>query len=130
MRFLLLTHAPSGFDADTVPGWPAADLVNMVGYMRSLDASLRESGELLDDNGFGGPEYAKMVRTEDGRGPAVTDRLRPDMRDFLVGYWLLDVASEERALEIAALVSATPAPGGVPVDQPVEVHPVLPPPSG
>ncbi|WP_327135241.1 hypothetical protein OG311_36390 [Streptomyces sp. NBC_01343] len=41
---------------------------------------------------------------------------------ILAGYWLVDVTSEDRALEIAARASACPGPGGKPGNDPVEVH--------
>jgi hypothetical protein len=42
----------------------------------------------------------------------------------LAGYWVVDVPSEARAIEIAARASAAPGPGGIPLNQPIEVHPV------
>jgi hypothetical protein len=37
----------------------------------------------------------------------------------------VDVESEERALEIAARVSAVPGPGGVPLQQPIHVRRIM-----
>jgi hypothetical protein len=135
MRFLLIIHTdPATWDG-LADAWRPEDLAHMIDYNRRLDARLRETGELLDENGFGGPALAKTVRAADGSEgngtqpkPIVTDGLRPGAKDFLVGYWLIDVASPERAYEIAAKISATPGPGGTPLDQPVEVHPVAAPP--
>ncbi len=58
----------------------------------------------------------------------VSDGLRGEGKDSLIGYWVVDVASPERAIEIATRISATPGPGGVALDQPVEVHPIGEPP--
>ena len=48
----------------------------------------------------------------------------PD-RPLLAGYRVVDVESEDRALEIAARASAAPGPAGVPIQQPIEVRQVM-----
>ena len=54
--------------------------------------------------------------THDGVGaPVVTDGPFPEAKEFLAGYWIVDVESEERAIEIAAEASAAPGPGGKPI---------------
>ena len=54
--------------------------------------------------------------THDGVGaPVVTDGPFPESKEFLAGYWIVDVESEERAIEIAARASAAPGPGGRPI---------------
>ncbi|MCX5588347.1 YciI family protein [Streptomyces erythrochromogenes] len=63
-----------------------------------------------------------MRAGSDGR-PRVTDG-PARAGDVLAGYWVVDVKSEERALEIAARASACPGPGGKPGSDPVEVHPI------
>jgi hypothetical protein len=119
---MLLIHVPQGFDG--LAAWSRDDFKVMIEYMHALDRELRDSGELLDSNGLGGPGAAKTIRAQADGGAAVTDGLRGESRDALIGYWVVDVASPERAIEIATRVSATPGPGGVPVNQPVELHPI------
>jgi hypothetical protein len=48
--------------------------------------------------------------------------LRDGATDFLAGYWVVEVASPERAVEIATQISVTPGPGGEPVNMQVEIH--------
>ena len=55
----------------------------------------------------------------------VTDGPFPESKELLAGYQLVDVESEERAVEIAAQMSAVPGPGGVPIQQPIEVRQVM-----
>ena len=43
-------------------------------------------------------------------GPPVTDGPFPEAKEFLAGYWIIDVESPERAYEIAARASAAPGP--------------------
>ena len=64
--------------------------------------------------------------THDGVGaPVVTDGPFPEAKEFLAGYWLIDVESEERAIEIAARTSAAPGPGGEPTAREIQVRPVM-----
>lgn len=64
--------------------------------------------------------------THDGvAAPVVTDGPFPEAKEFLAGYWLVDVESEERAIEIAARTSAAPRPGGRPTAREIQVRPVM-----
>jgi hypothetical protein len=121
MKYMLLIHAdPGGWSG--LASWAPEDFKRMIGYMIALDADLRASGELLDDNGLAGPGSARTVQAQTGGATVVRDGLRDGAKDFLAGYWLVDVASPERAVEIATHISLTPGPGGNPVNQQVEVH--------
>jgi hypothetical protein len=121
MRYMLLIHGdPEGWSG--LSSWTPDDFKHMVGYMLELDADLRASGELLESNGLGGPGGARTVRAGADGTPAIRDGLRAGAKDFLVGYWVVDVASPERAVEIATHISVTPGPGGAPVNQQVEIH--------
>ncbi|MFF9982234.1 YciI family protein [Streptomyces erythrochromogenes] len=84
--------------------------------------SFAAAGEWVDGQGLGGPAQVKTVRAGSNGRPRVTDG--PAAADVLAGYWVVDVKSEERALEIAARASACPGPGGEPGSDPVEVHPI------
>ena len=70
------------------------------------------------------PEQAKVVRAGNNATP-VTDGVFPEAKEFLLGYWIVDVESPERAYEIAARLSAGPGPGGVPTKMPIEVRQIL-----
>ncbi|MGH9352057.1 MAG: YciI family protein, partial [Terriglobia bacterium] len=58
-------------------------------------------------------------------GTPVTDGIFPEAKEFLLGYWIVDVESPERAYEIAARISAGPAPGGAPLSMPIEVRQIM-----
>jgi hypothetical protein len=49
----------------------------------------------------------------------------PESKEFLAGYWVVDVETPKRAYVIAARASAAPGPGGVPLNMPIEVRPVM-----
>jgi hypothetical protein len=55
----------------------------------------------------------------------LTDGPFPDSKEMLAGFQMVDVETEARAIEIAALVSAVPGPGGVPLQQPIQVRQVM-----
>ena len=57
--------------------------------------------------------------------PVVTDGPFAETKEFLAGYWIVDVESPERAVEIAAHISAAPGPGGGPLNMPIEVRQVM-----
>jgi len=93
-------------------------------HMAVLDRIARElaaSGEFVATQGLAGPQEAKVVRGEKG-GMPVTDGVFPESKEFLLGYWIVDVATPERAYAIAGRISAAPGPGGMPTNVPIEVR--------
>jgi hypothetical protein len=66
-----------------------------------------------------------MVRARKGGGPAVTDGPFAEAKEFLAGYWIVDVETPEQAYDIAARASAAPGPGGTPMSIPIEVRQVM-----
>jgi hypothetical protein len=55
----------------------------------------------------------------------VTDGPFAETKEQVAGFQIVDVESVERAIEIAAKISAVPGPRGVPLRQPIEVRPVM-----
>jgi hypothetical protein len=109
---------------DPFPGWPKQDVRNLMRFMVDFDVELRASGELVSAEGLAFPEQAKLVRAaKDGK--PITDGVFPESKEFLAGYWIVDVATPERAYEIAAKASAAPGLGGTPLNMPIEVRQVM-----
>ena len=74
--------------------------------------------------GLAGPDQARLVRAgQDGR--PITDGVFPEAKEFLAGYWIVDVESTERAYAIAAEASAAPGLGGAPLNMGIEVRQVM-----
>ena len=71
------------------------------------------------------PNEAKLVRASKNGGAPVTDGIFPETKEFLVGYWVIDVDTPERAYEVAAKASSAPGPGGAPLNMAIEVRPVM-----
>jgi hypothetical protein len=101
------------------------DIRAHVRFMKALNVELKASGELVDAQGLAPPDQTRLVRARPGGGaPIVTDGPFAEAKEFLAGYWVLDVASPERVYEIAARISAAPGKNGAPLNFAVEVSPV------
>jgi hypothetical protein len=123
-RYLVLSKYDEGAEAPPMDEWDPDDITAHLEYLRALNAELIESGELVEMQALSGPDLARIV-VSDGGPPVVTDGPFPEAKELLAGYQLIDVESEERAIEIAAKVSAAPGPGGVPLRQRIELRSVL-----
>jgi hypothetical protein len=122
MKYMLLMNAmTTGALYAGVSGWQEKDVEAHIIYMKSLTKSLEESGELVSTEGLTLPAEARIVRAGQNGAP-ITDGVFPESKEFLAGYWIVDVEAPERAYEIAARASAAPGPGGVPVNMPIEVR--------
>jgi hypothetical protein len=80
-------------------------ILEMIEFMHKFDEDLRNSGELVDDRGLVDGSQAKVVSIKDGL-PVATDGPFAEAKESLIGYWIVDVESEARAIEIAARVVA------------------------
>ena len=94
-------------------------------HMQAIQQDLEAAGELLGAEGLAGPQLAKIVTSDGVATPVVTDGPYPEAKEFLAGFWMIDVDSEERAIEIAARTSAAPGPGGRPTAKPIEIRPIM-----
>jgi hypothetical protein len=122
MKYILMMNTMKA--GHGVPGWPTRDLQAHIAFMRALNQELHERSELVLAEGLSFPDQAKLVRAGKNGIPA-TDGVFPESKEFLAGFWIVDVDSPERAYEIAAKVSAAPGPGGAPLNMPIEVRPVM-----
>ena len=116
---LLMTGTKAG--VDTYHAWGKKDVDAHMAALVSINRELTESGEFIATQGLAGPNEAKVVGGEKN-GVPVTDGIFPESKEFLLGYWLVDVATPERAFEIAGRISAAPGPGGKPTNMPIEVR--------
>lgn len=123
MKYLLMMHAP-GKEPYQIFNWPKKDIEAHIAFMHSFSKKLTSAGELVGGEGLAGPDQAKLVRAGSD-GEPITDGVFPESKEFLVGYWIVDVDSPERAYQIAAEASAAPGPGGKPLNMPIEVREVM-----
>ncbi|HXA49641.1 MAG TPA: YciI family protein [Candidatus Acidoferrum sp.] len=104
--------------------WPKQDIEAHIGFMIGFSKELGESGVLVSAEGLATPDQAKVVRASKDGAP-VTDGVFPEAKEFLAGYWIIEVESPERAYAIAAQASAAPGPGGKPLNMPIEVRQIM-----
>jgi hypothetical protein len=123
MKYILMMQANKA-NWDEYTRWSKEDLMRSVAFMRSFSKELKDTGVYVDTKGLALPNEAKVVRAGDN-GEPITDGVFPESKEFLAGYWIIDVEAPEQAYKIAARVSAAPGPGGKPVNMPIEVRQVL-----
>jgi hypothetical protein len=125
MKFMLMMNAPRGTGDWNVSNWSAEDFTAHIAFMKRFGAELKDSGELVGAEGLSEPKQARIVRAGKGGAPEVTDGPFPEAKEFLAGYWIVDVDGPKRAYEIAARASAAPGPGGASLNMPIEVRQVM-----
>ncbi|MBU2665472.1 hypothetical protein KOI35_18350 [Actinoplanes bogorensis] len=123
-RYILIVDHRPGTSETPMDEWKPDDVRAHMDYYGALRQELLDSGELVDQHALTGPGFAREV-TSDGGPPVVTDGVFPESKEFLAGFQIVDVVSEQRAFAIAARVSAVPGPGGVPLEQPIGVRRVM-----
>jgi len=116
---LLMTGTKAG--VQSYLAWSQKDRDAHMAVLQSIGKELTASGEFVATEGLAVPHEAKLVRGEKG-GMPVTDGVFPESKEFLLGYWIVDVQTPERASAIAGRISAAPGPEGVPTNMPIEVR--------
>jgi hypothetical protein len=122
MKYMLLMTGTKA-DFDWYANWSKQDLQSHFAFMHAFNKELKSSGVFVAAEGLGFPDQAKIVRAEIDGAP-VTDGVFPEAKEFLAGFWIVDVESPERAYQLAARVSAAPGHKSR-GNQPIEVRQVM-----
>jgi hypothetical protein len=125
MKFMLMMNAPRGDGDYAVGNWPSEDLKAHIGFMKRFHGELKNEGVLAAAEGLAPPGQARIVRAGKGGTPEVTDGPFAEAKEFLAGYWIVDVETPEQAYAIAGRASAAPGPGGKPLNLKIEVRQVM-----
>jgi len=129
MKFMLMMHAPRGTGDWDVFHWTPEARAAHQAYWDKLNADLRSAGQLVRIDGLTAPAQARIVRSGSGSGvstqPIISDGPFPESKEFLAGYWIIDVDNQDQAYAIAARASAAPGPDGTPISMPIEVREVM-----
>jgi hypothetical protein len=120
MKYILLMSG-SKAGVNGYREWSKADIDAHMAVLQRINKELSDSGEFVATQPLSGPEEARVVRGAQN-GIPVTDGIFPESKEFLLGYWIVDVTTAERAYAIAARISTAPGPGGVPTNMPIEVR--------
>jgi hypothetical protein len=123
MKFILMMNGTKA-NWDEYAKWSKEDLEKNVAFMRNFTKQLKDEGVFVATAGLGWPNQAKIVRAGND-GMPITDGVFPESKEFLAGYWIVDVENEEQAYRIAVRASAGPGRGGKPGGMPIEVRQVL-----
>ena len=125
MKYLLLKHyrggPPPATDWAPMDQWTPEEVDAHVQYMRDFETRLRETGEFVDVQALA-PEGTFVRYDGEGR-PPVTDGPFAETKDLIAGWYIIDVESWERAVELAGELSAAPGAGGKPLHEWLEVRP-------
>lgn len=128
MKYMLLMQSSrenAGFEEITT--WSPEEVRAHIAFMRE-DAmkAIAEAGELVDAQGLAFPDEARIVRAAGpGSAPIVTEGPFPETKEFLAGYWIVELPGMAEAIELAAFLSTAPGPGMKPLNMPIEVRQVL-----
>jgi hypothetical protein len=124
MRYMMLMNTPRGTGDYQVNNWAPEDFKAHIAFMQRFNKDIIESGEFVSAQGLTPPGQAKLVRA--GRdGAPVTDGVFPESKEFLAGFWIIDVEGPERAYALAAKVSTAPGAGGAPMNMGIELREVM-----
>jgi hypothetical protein len=118
MKYMIMMF---GDAATMMEQQPREWIVEMMQFMHTLNDDLTRSGELVDAQGLTDGSQAKTVRLKNGI-PVATDGPFAESKESLIGYWIVDVEAEARAIEIASRVVAVIGPAGAP---PVEIRQIM-----
>ena len=102
MKYVVLIYSNAG-SRKLWEQFSEAERVEGLAYYERLNAELTASGELVVSQALADHSTAKRVRVDEGR-TLTTDGPFAEAKEHLAGIYLLDVASEERAIEIAGTI--------------------------
>jgi hypothetical protein len=123
MKYILMMNGTKANFAEYAK-WSKKDIEANVAFMRAFSKELKDAGVFVATEGLDWPNEAKIVRTGKN-GEPITDGVFPESKEFLAGYWIIDVENPEQAYKIAARASAAPGPEGKPGNMPIEVRRVM-----
>jgi hypothetical protein len=124
-RYLLAVTFEDGEGIPPMDQWTPAEVQAHLDYYTRLNEELTATGELVQTTGLTGPDLAIIVTGDGQNAPIRSDGPFAEVKEWIAGFQIVDVESEERAIEIAGKVSAVPGPGGVPTRQPIHVRRVM-----
>ncbi len=102
MRFLFLIHGDAAAEAALTPGERRAMVEGHMAY----GAMLRERGAFVHGDALDDISTAAVVRP--GAEPLVTDGPFAETKEAIGGFYIVDCASREEAIELAGRVPQSP----------------------
>jgi hypothetical protein len=113
MKYLMMIYGnQEKWDSMPADTWPQE-----IAKQDAFNKKYIATGELIGAYGLADVVNAQLVRRKDGM-PAVTDGPYLETKEYIASFYLLDVDSHERALQIAAEMPWADR-------EPVELWPIL-----
>jgi len=122
MKYILMMNGTKA-DFEWYSKWSQEDLMAQIAFMHAFNKELNDAGVLVAAEGLATPDQAKSVRAGSD-GLPITDGVFPEAKEFLAGFWIVDVENPEQAYRIAARASAAPGPKER-GNMPIEVRPIM-----
>lgn len=125
-KYLFLKHyrgAPAAVNDVPMDRWTPQEVDAHMQFMNDFADKLRGTGEFVDSQALSAE--GTFVRYDGPEKPPVTDGPFPETKDLIAGWMAVDVDTYERALELAAELSAAPGAGGEPIAEWLEVRPFM-----
>jgi hypothetical protein len=123
MKYILMMNTMKA-GSQAFDSWSPEEIRAHIAFMVGLSKDLTAQGVLAAGEGLAFPDEAKVVRAGKD-GEPITDGVFPESKEFLAGFWIVEVETPEDAYAIAARASAAPGVGGKPLNMPIEVRQVM-----
>ncbi|GIG66012.1 YciI family protein [Phytomonospora endophytica] len=125
-KYLLLKHyrgAPTAPNEAPMETWTQDEFDAHIAYMDDWADRLKKTGEYA--GGLALAPEGTFVRYDGEGRPPVTDGPFAETKDLIAGWSIIDVDTYDRALELAAELSAAPGKNGKPIHEWLEIRPLL-----
>jgi hypothetical protein len=117
MKYLLLSHTPAAaWDAATA-GTPSQEALAAFAAYQKFEQELIATGEFVSSEGLGHPAVATTVR-KTADGVVATDGPFAELKEVLASFAVIDVAGQERAVEIVSRIVEV-------LGEPIEIRPIM-----
>lgn len=125
-KYLLLKHyrgAPAAVNDAPMDEWTPEEVSDHIRFMSDFASRLEQTGEFVDGQALA-PDGLWVRYDGEGR-PPVTDGPFAETKDLIAGWMIIDVESQERAIELAGELSSAPGKDGLPLHEWLELRPFL-----
>ena len=96
MYMLSVHHSP-----DALPPQTEEEMQKVFQQVDAFNADVQAAGAWVFAGGLHPPEIATVVKAKDG-DVVITDGPFAESKEYIGGFWIIDVPSRELALELAA----------------------------
>ena len=123
-KYLLLKHyrgGPTPVNDVPMDKWTPEEVSAHIQFMQDFATRLEGTGEFVGSTALS-PEGLWVRYDGEGR-PPVTDGPFAETKDLIAGWYVIDVDTYERAVELAGELSAAPGAGGKPIHEWLELRP-------